>query len=390
MVLPWEHSQKTLQQEYPIKITADDFKNDWGFIRWWRIRDGYFSGVIDTDMVTELYKEWRDSAEYFMLNGIDIDDNIVINAFVKACKRGNDVYKAMLQNKFGILDKLEPLYFFQEDWGRKCTPMLFVTLTVDPKKYTLDNAWVSISEDLHLFEAKLRQEYGRFVKFRVWEAHESGYPHSHIVYYFLDHVFEAFEHKGKYRISNKHRYLFKKWWTMGNIDVQAVQDTMGAFSEVKKYITKNIWNTKADKTNAMMTLFRKQSYWVSSFNYRKHTTKLFKEGKTVDEVSNVVATNIDKWAKRDFVGAIWGVNAYMELYRNREEGLAEPRLTALVTETMCNCNKAFPEIVKWEFAGFILGCDLAAFVDDYDSQWAIVMADPPPDLWSWVNIRGVY
>jgi hypothetical protein len=389
---PWDRSQRDLIESYPISPSSDWFKNGYGSIRWWRIRSAYHAGVIDEDFVTKMYCEWRDMSEYFMINGIDSSEVVRISAFVKACKRGNDLYLSMINRKFGYIDSLPPIEFFT-DWGRKCTPMLFVTLTIDAARCSLVDAWDSISVEFNRFETLLRQKYGKFVKFRVWEAHESGYPHCHVVYYFLDRIFEVWEHFDKdnnrsFRIANKHRNSIAGMWSMGNIDIKGVQDTLGAFKEVKKYITKHVWSDKGDKTNAMLTLFRKQSYYVSQFNYRKHVRSKILKLKTVDDISAYISANIEKWAKRDFIGAIWGWETYMDVYQRLDEGLAEPAMNALVKKTMCNYNIDIPEIVRWEFVGFISGDDLAPFVPNYDGDWVVGLVDIPLDLLCRVNIHG--
>ena len=394
-VLPWARSQRDLVEPYPVEITEDWFKNGFGSIRWWRIRSAYYDNIINEDQVTDLYCKWRDASEYFMVNGLNSSSEVVISVFVKACKRGNDLYLSNMNKKFGFIDSLPPIHFFTDDQEHKTTPMLFVTLTADAKKYSLREAWDNISSEFNRFETLLRQKYGRFVKFRIWEAHKSGYPHCHVVYYFLDHAFNVFEYFNKkdtrcFIAADKHRKAISNMWSMGNIDVKGVQDTLGAFSEVKKYITKHVWNTKGDKTNAMCTLFRKQSYYVSQLNYRKKAMSLFRAGGTVDEVTAYISANIDKWAKRDFIGAVWGVGTYMNVYKALDDGVAEPRQNALVKQTMCNYNISLPEIVKWEFVGFVLGCDLAPFVKDFADDWVVSLKSVPIGLICLVNIRGDY
>ena len=389
---PWDRTQRSYDESFPITPTSNWFKNGYGSIRWWRIRSAYYANVINEDFVTEMFKEWRDTPEYFMINGIDASEISRISVFVKACKRGNDLYLNQINRKFSFIDSLPPIMFFDEEWGRKNTPMLFVTLTVDAKRYSLKDAWHLISAEFNRFETLLRQKYGKFVKFRVWEAHKSGYPHCHVIYYFLDNIFECFKYFNKdndrsFRIADKHRQNIRNMWLMGNIDIQGVQDTLGAFKEVKKYITKQIWNKKGDKTNAMLSLFNKQSYRISQFNYRKHMAKMIPVLKNVEAMSKYLEKHIERWAKRDFIGAVWGVTTYMNVYNALDEGLAEPKLNALVTQTMCNYNIAIPEIVRWEFVGFILGSDLEPFVLNYDGAWVAALVDPPIELMISVNIQ---
>jgi len=232
-----------------------------------------------------------------------------------------------------------------------------------------------------LFESKLRQEYGSFVKFRVWESHLSGYPHCHVVYYFHNKWFKVFEHNKKYRITNKHKKKISNFWNMGNVDIQGVQDTHGAFSEVKKYITKNIWNPKGNLTNAMICLHRKQMYWISRCNPFKKRFKLwFKEGLTDwKDQERAFLNNISKWAKKDFIGAIWGSQIYFQFYNKERSGMAEPTTTALVRDTLCNCNNEYPEIAVWRYRGCVNYEDIKRFLPNISDKW-VIKAEPPPDM----------
>jgi len=407
VLFEWRKIQKCVDDSFPIQPCPEWFQNKFGMYRWYMIRAAYDDGIIDEDYVTELSVDWRDTSEYFMLEGIDSDDQSVIDIFVKAAKRGNDVYKAKVSRKFAFLDRLPPIHFFNEDWGHKYTSMLFVTYTVDTKKINLRDAWHAIGREYNETETKLRQHFGHFVKLRVWEAHESGYPHIHVVYFFNKQSFEVFETfeeregfepKRVWRIANKHNQFFKKAWSLGsNVDVRGVSDTHGAFSEVKKYVTKTIWSKKADKTNALLTLFRKQSYGISTCN--PYEQKIPDDIKQLDPISRhyalntYIAATANFWASKDFIGSVWGVDQYLKFYWDltlRNETLAEPGLSALVKETMSNYNIEFPEIVKWVFVGFVAGDDLERFFPKCTEKWTIGVKDPPSDLWCYVNIPEVY
>lgn len=386
--LPWEREQQKLTD---LDITDEYFQNKYGCIRWKYIRGAYNNGFIDKERVVDLCRKWRDTRENLWLDGFDIEGKRIISCFVKSCKRGNDVYKSRLKQKFSFLEKLDPIYFFGE-WGVKSTPMLFVTCTVDPKKYTLDEAWKLISVELHLFEAKLYQEYGSFVKFRVWEAHESGYPHYHACYYFHDTWFHVFEHKEKYRIANKHREKISGFWSMGNVDIQGIQDTHGAFSEVKKYITKSIWNEKGDLTNAMICLHRKRMYSISlcdPFDQELmndvYNRDLIQQGVVFyKRDSKGLEVPVEESIKHDIVGSIWGMDMYLSFYRNSID-LAEPNNTDLVRDVVHNCNKEYPDVVVWRFVGIVLHDDLRLFMPDLSDSW-VLFGDPPPELEGYLGL----
>lgn len=368
-------------------------KNRYGCIRWCHLRNAYSFGYLSIDQIVDYWREWKDTREDLWLDSYTAADQYVDTTLVAAAKRGNEWYKARVNRKFDFLDNLEPVHFFCEEWGQKLTPMIFVTLTVDTKKYSLDLAWDIVSYELHLFETKLRQEYGPFVKFRVWEAHKSGYPHCHIVYYFLDRKFEVWEHfdkkKGKfngnrtYRVANKHRDKIRGFWSMGpNVDIQGVSDTLGALSEVKKYVTKTIWSNKGDLTNAMLCLHRKQSYWISSCNPWSKVDKAIAAGAIscdVDGRSEYIAANVDKWARKDFVGVVWGSTAYLELYKNVPNGLAEPNIGALVSPILHNCNNDKPEIAYFKYRGSFLHEDLKLLAGGIGDN-SEIHTIPPPEI----------
>ena len=376
-----------------IDITDDFFLNNQGCYRWNKIRAAYFNEFINVDRVVDLYKKWKDQTEYLWLDGLNINGEYVASLFVKASKRGNDVYRSRLKKKFDFLESLDPIYFFG-DWGSKNTPMLFITPTVDAKRYSLDEAWEKISNELHMFETKLRQQYGSFIKFRVWEAHESGYPHCHVVYYFHDKWFHVFEHWTKkknkqgelvskltYRVANKHKNKISSFWSMGNVDVQGVQDTHGAFSEVKKYITKNIWSSKGDLTNAMICLHRKQSYGISLCDPYQALERYYQKHNITDwkEQERLRPGLFEKFRKKDFIGSIWGMKIYQWFYNEANVNLAEPGFTDLVKDSVHNCNKQFPEIVDFRFRGCVAYADMLQFMPDLSDDWVII-ADPPPEM----------
>ena len=386
---PWQRDQQKLNE---IELTDDFFKNDNGCYRWQNIRLAYFNNFIDMSRVVNLYNKWRDQKEYLWLEIVNTKtEEVMGDLFFKCAKRGNDVYKNRLKHKFSFLDSLNPIYFFLGDSKVKYTPMLFVSLTVDPKLYpNIDLAWLDISQNLHVFETKLRQKYGSFVKFRVWDAHESGYPHCHIVYYFHDKWFKAISHRRKkdnkliYIIPTVHKNSIAKMWGMGNVDVQAVQDTHGAFNEVKKYITKNIWSDKGHLTNAMICLHRKQMYSLSLCDPYKQQIKYMRLNNhkiSVNDLSRYTMLNLPKWAKKDFIGSIWGTQLYYQFYKERGD-LAEPNTTALVREFVHNCNI---DDVKFRYVGCVSYADMQNYMPNLNDDW-IICSDPPPEFKLLMNL----
>jgi DNA-directed RNA polymerase subunit RPC12/RpoP len=441
-------------------------QNKLGCIRWKIIRYFYETGCLTESQVKDLYVKWRDTDERLWMDAYDDSYNYLGVVFMKAAKRGNDVFKDRVSDKFSFLDGLQPKEFFNPgSFERKKSPMLFVTLTVDTKWHSLKEAWNVISHELHVFETKLRQKYGKFVKLAVKESHKSGYPHMHVVYYFPHRTFEVFEHyslkyrcnscgkrfkfsgswdkakhvkckhcgskdvvlkqsKRTWRIPKKDNDTIGHMWNMGYVDVQAVQDTLGAFSEVVKYVTKEIWTDKGTLTNAMLCLFNKKAYYISNCHpyqlppHRENARYCIKCGaqftdqfidqhpkahyakcpsckrqtqivdfppslKNLDTYDQICIEyqkqHIHEFCKKDFVGAIWGIDAYKRLYKYRAKGLNEPDFDDLVTEFMQDCNINNSKIAFLMFRGVVRHDHIKQFMPDLSDEY-IIKADPPPEM----------
>lgn len=307
----WYHKNEVL----PV-VELDDsyFQNSSGCYRVGLVRSAYFSNAIDVDRVVDLYKKWRDNSEYMFLDGVDSFGRVVTTAFAKCSKRGNDVYKARVREKFKDFKKLPDIDFLSIFDGK--TPMLFITLDVNQNMFTIDEAWKQLPEYLHRFEASLRQKYGSFEHLRSFEAHKNGYPHIHLLIYFKDFKFITFKQKRKKdgkiveRVANKHNSLIHHFWNMGsNVDVLGVGSTKGFFSEIVKYITKDVFTSKAVMTNAMVWLFRKRQFSLS----------------------------------KNFLSSVFG-----DIGKQVQHPV-EPGGSDLVNVSVHNCNKEFPEIVDWKF-----------------------------------------
>jgi len=331
-----------------VAISFDDgfpITNEYGAIRRCFVYNKYLDREIDEDEVTECYKAWRDDPEYFILKGSKeylqkaLDgsgDELFLSyvyKFIKASKRGNDVYRYLVEKKLGVLKEIRNIEFFQDNLRSKNTRLLFVTLTYDIKRCDVKSAWENIGKDYHLLYSKLEKEYGKIEAFRTWESTNNYYPHVHVLFYFKDKSFPVFVHtdkKGKrsFRISKKDKDCIASFWH-SNVDIQGVDNTRNAIKELTKYITKDLCSKKGDKTNAMIWNFRKQSYAIS----------------------------------KGFVGAI----------SCGDLDVSEPKATDLIKDVMCNCNH---EIKKWEFIGILRGRILGFSPE----LWVVTQKKPPPKM----------
>jgi hypothetical protein len=319
-------------------IFGDNCRNEYGSIRQKFVRYHYDIGDIDINNVLDFYPEWRDDTEYFCLKGLPLIEGLPLKyKFVKCAKRGNDVYRFLVNQRLEPLRNLGTITFFDESWGTKTTRLLFVTLTYDTKRCDSDTAWDSIGKEFHLWCNNLRKHYDCKIElFRTWESTKSLYPHVHLLLLFPDKDFEIFEHRDKddkrtFRISNTERDVISSYWH-SNVDIQGVEDTQGAIKELVKYITKDLCSKKGDTTNALLWLHNKQSYSISK--------------------------GFEDWLRTLF---------------DIHNGIKEPSIDDLIYTDMANCNQ--PEY-KWEFIGILRGCDLGFSHE----LWVIDIGKPPPDI----------
>lgn len=372
-------NQELLQEVDIISISENslfgqEFRNSYGSIRGSKVRNQFDVGNIILPDVIDLYEEWMKDDEYLILKGVkdriqesfddegkllDCNDVVLSNTvyrFIKASKRGNDVYQYLVGKKLKPLNDLPDVTFFKDDWGVKNTSLLFVTLTYDTKRCDEVTAWENIGKDFHLFYTKLRQEYGDFEYFRTWESTKNCYPHAHILIAFKKKSFPVFIHTDKdghrtFRIPKADKDKIASFWH-SNVDVQGVNGTKDAIDELTKYVTKDLCSDKGHKTNAMIWLFGKQSYAIT----------------------------------KGFVSLIKNCFACV----TEEVDVGEPSMDDLINSDMCNCNN---DVHDWKFVGVLRGRQLGFS----GSMWVVDVEKPPPKLndliqkeaLRWNSLRGI-
>lgn len=336
-----------MSRSFQLDVGYDCCKNVYGAIRLSHVRSQCFLN----DELVDIYREWRDDSEFFILKssyenyqdrlcGESIVYTNDMYRFVKASKRGNDVYKHLVTEKLRALNEIPNVVFFDDHTVDKRSCILFVTLTFDNKLCCSEDAWDRIGSDFHLFHNNLRKQYGKVEVFRTWESTNHYYPHVHCIILFWDYDFPVLQHTDKkgefsYRIPYKEKQKISKYWH-SNIDVQAVSDTVGSVKELTKYITKDLCSLKGDKTNAMIWFNGKRGYALS----------------------------------KGFVEAVSGWNIEFN----------EPTNSDLIRD-MSNCNQVE---IKWEFVGILRG-NLLGFSPDI---WVVDIKKPPDRIKELVDLEG--
>jgi hypothetical protein len=224
---------------------------------------------IDFTELTEFYREWRDYVEYVVLQeqikNLRIQGEIIKKTYAAKCaKRGNDVYWCRVQQRLKPINNLKKHILFDTRSNIKRTNILFMTLTYDVKRSTIQEAWETVGEDFNRWINNIRKKFGDISYLRNWEASRKGYPHIHVLIVFHDHQFRiAFSHKRKgrriYRIKEKEEFE-KAYHSF--VDVQAVQKLKKEIKYITKYLSKYTAESQT-LTLALCWLFRKRSFAVS-------------------------------------------------------------------------------------------------------------------------------
>jgi len=260
-----------LVQKYAVDTTTSRFLNSQGKVRLVRVRDEMKRNSINKKELLTVYREWRDTPEYFVIADIHpITFSRTYKAY-KCSKRGNDVYNYRQNQRFRELGMIseecgnEPI--FDINASQPKTNLLFVTLTYDTKLCDRVLGWDNISEEWNRYISAIRKKFGKVHVFRVWESSMKGYPHIHALMLFDTASFDVFEHwnkkksKSQYRIRQKNQFS-KSWHS--NVDVLAVNSVRGSINYLSKYLRKvHSGELRNDWALANMWVFRKRSYSLS-------------------------------------------------------------------------------------------------------------------------------
>ena len=233
---------------------------------------------IDKDLnfekLEQFYRDWRDYDEYLVLQK-QIDSLRVLGEVkkqtfaIKCSKRGNDVYWWRVNKRLRFLNDLKSVTLFDPHGNMKSSNVLFVSLTYDTKRSTVQEAWETVGEEFNKWIRNLWKKYGRISYLRVWESTDKGYPHIHALMFFHDYQFRIETSQWKrtkygsyrqvYRIAEKEEFE-KSYHSF--VDVEAVRKMRGGISYITKYLRKS-GHPLQTLTLALCWLFRKRSFAVS-------------------------------------------------------------------------------------------------------------------------------
>ena len=323
-------------------------------------------GIPSFDELRDFYESWRDFDEFLVLQKQTAKGGEVLrkNVAVKCSKRGNDVYSHRLKRSLGFLGDMADVRFFEPGDFRVDqvvkTGILWVTLTFDPSRCSLQEAWggtrVSkvhrrgrkkdesylahadgcrcISCEWNRFMTRLRQEYGRISAVRFYEAFPGeegsawGYPHVHCVLFFEDCEFTVFPHlelndktgryELKYRIERDQRDELEKTGRYpAFIDVQALSSMKAVRSYCLKYVQRKYVDSgdrRANLNQALMWLFSKRSFSVSG-EFREKFSE-FIDG--LHNSKRILSVQVDLGGDPVSESVVW---VYLGVFSSAELGL---------------------------------------------------------------------
>lgn len=269
------------------------------------------SEVFPLEDVAAAYIEWEKEDIYSILENKETRE--IIPAL--QVKRGNRAYSKKQRRK--ILPVTRAMYERKFDTASKdarqytsrYTRAIFLTLEYNPHEISLQDAWLSLKgkgSDLNLFKAKLNRFFSSSVKgnrsktrymyrrsnnpvtyssHARKEAHESGYPHVHMILILSEPVYTYYHKKSQsWRLPYEDVVLpIKQMWAesvgcqSAYCDVQAIVDASitekdtgvkrSVMSYVLKYVTKDVdaSNPKSVNTHALQKFFGVRDIFSSKF-----------------------------------------------------------------------------------------------------------------------------
>ncbi|MBA7708671.1 hypothetical protein ES703_117574 [subsurface metagenome] len=112
--------------------------------------------------------------------------------------------------------------------------------------------------------SRIRKRYGEVYAVRIWEAHESGFVHVHLILLFKSRRFKTFEDRGGL-IRLKRKSELAECWPYGFSDWQGIFDLEGALDYIKRDMTKflNHENERDTLALAKLWVYRKRTFAVS-------------------------------------------------------------------------------------------------------------------------------
>jgi hypothetical protein len=121
--------------------------------------------------------------------------------------------------------------------SRDSTNVVFLTLTYDPNRFSVTEAWKDVGNRISRVFKWFRRHYGLKAALAVLETHDNFYPHVHMIL-LLERDIGVFEYRGLLRFCEKKPRWEKALAREGFIDAQAPRSAKEISNYLSKYLNK--------------------------------------------------------------------------------------------------------------------------------------------------------
>lgn len=280
----------------------------------------FLKRFLSIEGVVACYREWLSVFFYVVCNRF-VHGDFEYGIF-HSVKRGDERYSALVCRKFAGLGWFgKGLNYFGSGVHELVSGSgLLVTLEYDSNRVSLADAWLNVGVDLNRWICGIRRKFGSVSMVRVFESHESGYPHIHALLVFHEYSFTGRSMKSGrghlvYRVvgsdfDNLKSAKFGDRWSHGFSDFEMVSSYGGGIRYLSKYLSKSTSfqeaGSKGVKTLAMCWVFGKRSFgfqgemFSSDEMYNSSNSNLDSTGENPDVCVSGLNTS-SKWHLIGFI-----------------------------------------------------------------------------------------
>jgi len=272
------------------------------------VRAEFEYGYLDVNDVVGYYGNWLSWIFYVICYRFNYSKHDYEYSAFRGLKRGDSRYSVLTCRKFQRLSRFgrNLVYFGHGSRGYVKGSGLHVVLEYDANSIDLRDAWARVGVDFNRFMSHVRKLYGKISVVRVWEAHESGYPHVHALLVFHDHVFSGYSSRRRahliYRVFGADYNRLKSCWNHGFSDIELVNSFSGGIRYLSKYLVKStsaeLAGVKGIRGLAMCWVFHKRSFSMSGLLFHKNERARTRRH---DEISYNGNSNLNSYDKNSEV-----------------------------------------------------------------------------------------
>ena len=227
----------------------------------------------------------------------------------RGLKRGDDRYSYLTCKKFNRLARYGKnlSYFGFGSHEAVSGSGLLATLEYDSNRISAGEAWQNVGLDLNRWICGIRSKFGNVSMVRVFESHDSGYPHVHALL-----IFHNYEFAGKSLRNRRGKLIYRvvgsdfdnlkslskgaNRWNHGYSDFELVNSYRGGIRYLAKYLSKSTSfkevGSKGAKTLAMCWFFHKRSFGYQGEMFSDDVIGLSCNSNDVDSPSRFVGFDL--------------------------------------------------------------------------------------------------